>query len=115
GASITRTRTGATISYSLSEAATTTFTVDLMLPGAKPGHSCVKASRRNHRSQRCTRDVPIRGHFAHASVAGTTRLHFTGRINGRALRRGSYRLNATPRNLQGTTGHTAHAPFRIVS
>lgn len=115
GASIARTRTGATVSYSLSEASTTTFTVDLELPGAKRGHRCVKASRQNRHSQRCTRYVRLTGRFMHADAAGTAHLHFTGRINGRALKPGNYRLDATARNLQGTIGQTAYAPFRVVS
>jgi hypothetical protein len=95
GATVARAATGATISYSVSEASTTTFTVD--------------------RASRGRKFIPLHGNFTHHDVAGANHFHFTGRIGGRALSPGRYRLNATPRSATGHVGQTKQTPFRIVS
>jgi hypothetical protein len=93
GASVARAATGTTISYSVSEASTTTFTVDHVRRG---------------------NPIPLHGQFTHQDVPGTNRFHFTGRIGGRALTPGKYRLNATPKSATGHVGQTKQTPFRIV-
>ncbi len=114
GASVARKRrTGATVSYTDSEPATTTFTVLASHAGVEQRGRCVKPSRRNHggRVRRCTRYTTI-GSFSHLDVTGSNRLHFTGRVNNRSLSPGRYRLTATPR-LQGISGHTLTSGLRI--
>jgi FG-GAP-like repeat len=98
GTSVARHATGTTISYSVSEASTTTFTVDRAAVGASRGRKF----------------IPLHGNFTHRDVAGTNHFHFTGRIGGRALSPGSYRLNATPKSPTGHVGQTKQTPFRIV-
>lgn len=96
GASVARHATGTTISYSVSEASTTTFKVERRATG---GH----------------RFIPLHGHFAHHAVLGSNHLHFTGRIGGKALPPGHYRLTATPKNASGHDGKTKQAAFTILS
>jgi hypothetical protein len=98
GASVAQAATGTTISYSVSAASTTTFTVD----------HAVGVSRGR-------RFIPLHGNFTHHDVVGTNHFHFTGRIGGRALSPGSYRLNAIPKSATGHVGLTKQTPFRIVS
>lgn len=97
GVSLTAThaRGGATLSYSDSEAAATTFTVQRPSRGYKVGRSCVAKPPRHHHGSvaRCTRYVNV-GTFTHADASGRVRLHFTGRANGRPLAPGRYRLTA---------------------
>jgi hypothetical protein len=52
------------------------------------------------------------GSFTHADVAGANRFRFTGRVGGRKLRPGSYRLRAVARNAAGV-GPPAFKPFHI--
>jgi len=52
--------------------------------------------------------VLVRGSFTRAGRAGTNRFHFTGRMGGRKLALGGYRLVATP-----TGGQAKRAAFRI--
>ena len=99
GASVARAATGTTISYSVSEACTTTFTVEREAVGVRRGR----------------RFIPHHGSFTHHDVAGTNHFHFTGRIGGRALNPGRYRLNATPKSATAHVGKTRHTPFRILS
>ena len=54
------------------------------------------------------------GRFSRVSAAGTNRLRFTGRVAGKALAPGTYRLVAVP-TLAGRKGAAATVRFRIVA
>jgi uncharacterized delta-60 repeat protein len=106
-------RTGAKVSYSDSRAATTTFTVARVLPGRRSGKRCVPPTARNRGAKRCTRFVGVRGSFSHVDVAGKNSFRFTGRVRGKALKPGPYRLDARPR-AGGKVGKTVSVRFRIL-
>jgi hypothetical protein len=99
-------RIGGTVTYVLSEAATTTFTVDRVLG---KGPDCVPP-----RTRRCTRYLPQAGSFTHPGAAGTNRFSFTGRLNGRRLRASHYRLVGVARDGAGNASETVAVRFRIV-
>ena len=86
GRSIVR-RGGAKVTYRLSGAAAVTFRVERRKGG---------------------RWVRVRGSFKQAGRAGANSLRFSGRVGGKRLRAGRYRLVATP---QG--GPPARAAFRV--
>jgi hypothetical protein len=114
GATIARRRkTGTTISYTDSQAATTTFVVRLGHRGVRKGKRCVKPPRRpsGKHLRACTRYLSV-GSFAHSDGVGRNSFHFTGRLRGRKLKAGKYRLAATPR-ANGVKGKTVTAGFRI--
>ena len=114
GASLTRKRqppVGTTVSYRASQAATTTFTVLKPTAGHKKGRLCV-AGRPHKRQVRCTRYVPV-GSFTHQDQAGNVKIHFSGRVRGRKLSPGRYRLTLTPK-ANGKTGRTLTLAFQIV-
>ena len=100
GAATASVRTGSTITYSDTVAATTVFTVERPTIGRLNGGSCVKTTKRNRSRKHCTRLVKI-GQFNHADGAGTNRFHFTGRVGGRKLAPGRYLLVAIARNSAG--------------
>ena len=93
----TAARRGTRISYALDETATVRFTVR-------------RAVRRNNR----TRYVPVAGSFAHSGTVGGNTLRFRGRIGGKRLAPGRYRLLATPTDSAGNVGPVARTAFRIV-
>ena len=100
------------ISYVDTQDATTTFTVQRPARGRRADGRCVRGMRRNRRSRRCTR-YRSAGSFTHVDAAGvTTRFRFTGRVRSRALRPGSYRLRAVPRNAAGD-GPAVLRRFRV--
>jgi hypothetical protein len=74
------------------------FTVQLPSPGRKDGKSrCVKPTRANQKRGACTRWVALAGNFKiTASTAGSDGFRFRGRIGGKKLNPGGYRLVATP-------------------
>jgi uncharacterized repeat protein (TIGR01451 family) len=103
---------GATVSYTDSLRATTKFTVDQVLAGRTSGRKCVAPSKSNKHGRKCTRFAPVRGSFTHADLAGRNSFLFTGRVGGRKLAPGSYRLDATP-TAAGQVGQTVTGSFAI--
>ena len=60
------------------------------------------------------RYVPLAGSFAHTGTVGGNTLRFRGRLRGRWLKPGRYRLRATPTDSAGNVGPVAATAFRIV-
>ena len=90
GPSVRRTGRGARVTYSLSEAAMVTFTV---------------------RDAKTGRRLP--GSFTHAGRAGNNAFVFTGRLRGRALRAGTYRLVAVATDAAGQRSASRSTRFAI--
>ncbi|HKP21834.1 MAG TPA: hypothetical protein VJT68_09970, partial [Thermoleophilaceae bacterium] len=82
--------------------------------GRRRAGKCVPP-RRAPRGRACTRAVPVRGGFRHAGKAGANSFTFTGRVGGRALSPGRYRLTATPVGADGLAGAPRQAQFRVLS
>ncbi len=114
GATITsaKRKYGATVSYRDSQAATTTFTVLRVSSGRRQGKSCRRPSRSNQHGKRCTLLTAL-GSFTHTDTAGTAvKLHFSGRLKGKRLAHGAYRLQAVAHNAAGN-GAAATKSFTI--
>jgi hypothetical protein len=54
------------------------------------------------------------GSFNHRDKAGRNTFHFTGRVRGRKLKPGSYRLQAIPK-FAGRNGATGTSGFKVRS
>jgi hypothetical protein len=104
---------GTTISWRDGATATATFVVQRPANGRISGGRCVKATRANRSHRRCTRWSTV-GRFTHADAAGPNRLRFTGRVRGRKLARGRYRLSVTARVGRDSASAAARIAFRIV-
>jgi hypothetical protein len=107
GATIARAaRTGTTVNYSDTEAATTIFTVSRLLVGVPRGRRCLTPPKhaRSKGGKSCTRLQRV-GSFTDADRAGRNSFRFTGRLAGGRLSPGRYQLAATPR-APGATGKT---------
>jgi hypothetical protein len=102
---------GAKISYRDSQAGTTTFTVLMPVTGRTQGRSCRKPSKANRHGRRCTLYKAL-GTFTHADVAGLNSLHFSGRLRGKKLAKGSYSLQAVPHDAAGN-GAAVSVKFTI--
>jgi hypothetical protein len=91
----TTVRRGTTVRYRLSARAIVRFTVRRQRAGRK-------------RARR------VRGRLEHAGLAGLNSFAFRGRIGGRALRPGRYRLIAAPLDATGRAGAAKRLRFRVV-
>jgi streptogramin lyase len=100
-------KTGTTVSYSLSRAASTRFTVDRAQKGRRKGKKCVAPKPSNKKGKKCTRYVLAKGSFKRAGAGGRNKFKFSGRIGGKRLKPGSYRLIAV-----ATAGSSKSKPKR---
>jgi hypothetical protein len=105
---------GSLVSYSETTAATTTLTVTGTVSGIRRGAKCVASSGPvKHGQTRCvfTRTY---GAFTHTGATGRVSLHFTGRVGGRTLAPGAYKLTAIARSSAGPASSPLAAAFTIV-
>jgi hypothetical protein len=106
---------GTRIRYRLNEAASVTLRYERKTTGRRVGGRCRAATRRNRKRAKCTRWVRVRGTARHRGRAGTNAFRLTGRMRGRALRLGVYRLLLSARDGAGNASATRRsASFRIV-
>jgi hypothetical protein len=106
GASISKKKkgkTGTKVTYTITAAAAVTFTVERSQKGRKKGKKCVAPTKKNKKARKCTRFVKVKGSFTHNGVAGKNTFKFSGRMRGKKLKPGSYRLNAVATGASGTS------------
>jgi hypothetical protein len=108
-----RTSVGTWITYALSKPATVTFALERSAPGRRVGARCRAATPADRRQAGCVRWLPI-GTMAPRSAVGMNRVRFSGRLRGRALDAGRYRMRAQALDSDGRRSATLVATFRIV-
>ncbi len=105
---------GTNVSYTLSEPATVKFTVEQAAKGRKVKGKCVKSTRSNRKKPKCTRYKPLKGSFTHAGNQGKNSFKFSGRLNGKKLKPGKYRLVGTATDAAGNVSKSTSVKFKIV-
>ena len=105
-------RVALTVRFTLSVGATVTFAIERVLPGRLTRGRCTAPTRSDRRHRTCTRPVTLRGTSVIKGAAGVDAFTFTGRIDGRTLVPGSYRLLATP-TADGIAGQQRQTTFEI--
>jgi hypothetical protein len=105
---------GTRVRYRLSEDASARFTVQRVVPGRRVGRRCVAPNRRNRGRRRCRRHRSVPGSFSHRGIAGTNGFRFSGRLRGRKLRPGAYRLTIVATDAAGNRSAPRRGAFRIV-
>jgi len=108
------TSVGTTVKYTLSEAATVKFGVERASKGRLVKGKCVKPTRSNATKKPCTRYVTVRGSFTHQGQTGSNAFKFRGRLGGRTLQPGSYRLAGVATDPAGQSSVLERINFRIV-
>jgi hypothetical protein len=96
-----RPRRGADVAFSLSEPATARILVE----------RCSK--RAGKRKRRCVRYTAMRGAFVQQGAAGSNGFRFKGRLRGKALKPGPYRLAVTATDPIGNVGTTVRRKFTV--
>jgi hypothetical protein len=104
---------GALVRFRLTEAARVTFRVQRFASGRRVGRRCVAPTRSNRRRRPCIRYLLLRGSFGWSGRAGFNFLRFTGRLRGRRLPAGRYRLLAYAVDPTGLRSATRRVYFRI--
>jgi uncharacterized repeat protein (TIGR01451 family) len=105
--------TGTIVSYQNTQVSTTSFTALRATPGVKKGKACVAPPKKKPKKKpkSCTRYLS-QGTFTHQDAGGAIRFRFTGRVKGKTLRPGRYRLRAVARTAAGA-GNTVQKDFKV--
>ena len=106
-------RAGARVRYTLSEPARFTARVERAASGRRAGRRCVSPRRAKRGARRCVRYITLRGSIAHAGRAGSNTFRFSGRLRGRSLRPGRYRLRGVATDAAGNSSRPRRTRFRI--
>ncbi len=102
------------MSLRLTEAGSLRFSVERKTSGRRSGRKCVARKKSNAKRKKCTRWVKVKGSFTVAGKAARNKFAFSGRIGGRPLKSGSYRLNGLATGRSGTASRISRRAFRIV-
>jgi subtilisin-like proprotein convertase family protein len=105
---------GTKVSYRLDKAAKLTFSVLRVTTGRRSGKKCVAQTKKNRKAKKCTRLVGVKGSFTHNGKTGANTLKFSGRVGGKRLGAGSYRLRAVA-TVGTLKSKTLEAAFKVVS
>jgi hypothetical protein len=103
-----KTPIGTTVTFALSNSAAVYFFVERKVGGRRVKGRCVKRTKANGAMKRCPLFKQVKGTFADSGRSGPNAFKFSGRIGGRALKPGSYRL------VGSTSAASQNASFRIV-
>ena len=105
---------GTTVSFALSEAAAVKFRIGRALLGRRVGGRCVAPTHGNRRATECTRYKTLRGSFIYEGSVGSNSFRFVGRLRGRKLQPGRYRLLAVATDHAGNKSRLKQGRFQIV-
>ena len=105
---------GARLFVGLSEAATVTFRVVRSASGRQVGGRCVRPNARNADRPRCWRWLLLPGRTVRDLTSGSNALRYRGRLSGRPLRPGRYRLLARARDTADNPSRQRATTFVIL-
>ena len=106
-------RRGTRFRYTLSEAARVRFTIQRRLVGRRVRAQCRPKTRRNSSRPKCVRLKRVYA-FTVAGRAGANSTRFSGKVRGRRLPAGRYRVTAVATDPAGGRSLARKAAFRIV-
>ena len=112
--SVAAVRTGTSIRFTISEAATARLRFRRAAPGRLVGGRCGRPTRLNRSRRRCTRMLAVRGSVSLPVQAGARRIKFAGRLSARRrLRPGRYQLILRATDAAGNVSTPDRARFRL--
>jgi uncharacterized delta-60 repeat protein len=104
---------GTKIRYTLSEPARVTIRIQKGKAGRKVGRRCLKPTRARRGKPRCKRWVNLRT-LTRESVQGDSVVPFSGRVRGRKLTPGPYRMRLSAVDAAGNRSTTTTLRFRVI-
>jgi hypothetical protein len=105
-------RKSANLSYDLSQPGKAAFRVERGLLGRRSRGKCRKPTRRNRRGRPCRRYKQLGKSFAQTAMTGANSLSLSGRLIGKRLKAGHYRLTAVASGYAGESNR-GQRYFRI--
>jgi hypothetical protein len=112
-----RPKRGTRFTFTLSEPAQVTITIERKAKGRKAGRGrtarCVKPTPANRKARRCVRFLKA-GSLSAQAQAGSQSLRFSGRLRGKALKPGGYRATIVAVDAAGQASDPRRVSFRVV-
>ena len=105
---------GAKVTFTLSEAGSVRFEIERSSSGRRVEGKCVKPTSRNRARPSCKRWVVQKGSFTVKGKRGSNRIELRGRIGGRTLAPGAYRLVARETDAAGNPSPAKRTASSIV-
>ena len=105
---------GSKVSFNLSEASSVRFTVERKTTGRRVSGKCKTRTRKNRGKPRCPLYKKVSGSFTVNGKSGRNTITFRGRVGGRKLRTGSYRMTGKATDAARNASTPVKATFRIV-
>lgn len=105
---------GTKVRFNLSEPGTVKFTVERKTRGRKVSKKCVAQTKANRKKRACVRWVRVKGSFTRAGKAGKNSFKFRGRIGGKRLKPGTYRLDGQATDAAKNKSALKRKSFKIV-
>jgi hypothetical protein len=105
---------GTVVTYRLSEPATVTLRVQRLRAGRRVSGRCVAKTRSNRTEPRCQRYRTLRGRIRRTGETGLSKFRFSGRLAGRTLNPGRYRLVAKAEDAGANKSKPERRRFRII-
>jgi hypothetical protein len=102
------------VRFTLSEAATVRLGVERATAGRRVGGGCVRQTRANRSRRACVRYVVVRGVLTRKLAAGAARVRFDGRLGGKRLATGRYRLVLVGTDAAGNASLARRTAVRIL-
>jgi dipeptidyl aminopeptidase/acylaminoacyl peptidase len=112
GQNCPRSRRGTVLRFTLSAAGRVEFAFEQRLTGRRASGRCGRPTAHNRGGRRCSYYANA-GSFSQRATAGANSVAFTGRVAGRALRPGSYRLTLTAISAAGARSTTQRIHFTV--
>ncbi len=114
GPTITRgkSKVGTAVNFTLSEAATVSFTVERVNGGRKVGGECQRPTKKNKRRTKC--NLRVGGAFTAQGKPGKNSVTFQGRVAKKKLPVGKYLLVASASDPAGNASKARRAKFAII-
>lgn len=106
-------KTGTTIKFSLSEAATVGIDVLKGTSGRKSGKNCVKPTKSLKKAKKCTRYVLLK-RLGRTGLLGANSIPFSGNLGGKKLKPGKYRFSITAQDAKNNRSPASTKSFTIV-
>jgi hypothetical protein len=106
---------GTRLSMVLSEAATVTLRVARPAAGRRVAGACRRPTRLTSGRPRCIRWLSLRGRIVRSLSAGSHALRYRGRLAGRTLRPGRYRLLVRARDSAGNLSAQRSVSFVVLA
>lgn len=105
---------GTRVSFVVSAASRAEFTVQRKSKGRLAARRCRTQTATNRNKPACVRWINVKGSFIVAAKKGTNDFTFRGRIGGKALKPGNYRLNGQATDKTNNKSAVKRKSFRIV-